>query len=79
MTDTTDSDTLAEKETRIRQMIADIELKALDRLKRLQDIEDAPQQLTLQARLANAAMLTAGAALATALVAFGAFVVGHHP
>jgi predicted DNA-binding protein (MmcQ/YjbR family) len=37
-----DNASLDEKETRIRQMLADIELKALDRVKRPQEIADAP-------------------------------------
>jgi hypothetical protein len=74
----TDEEVLNEKHVRIRQMLADIELKALDRLKRLQDIEGAPQVMRFQGRLADAAMLTAGATLAGVLVALGAFLSHVH-
>jgi hypothetical protein len=65
----TDAETieLNEKETRIRQMMADIMLKELDSVKRWQDIRYAPF-----------VMLATGAggiaALAAAFTALGAFI-----
>jgi hypothetical protein len=54
---------LVEKETRIRQMLADIMLKELDSVKRWQDIRYAPFLLAASGFGAGAAMLGASVAL----------------
>jgi hypothetical protein len=59
---------LAEKELRIRQILADITLKELDSAKRWQDIRYAPFLLAASGFAAGAAVLGAAVAAAVALI-----------